>query len=844
MGSSLPSLRVLGQPLSTLVILIAVLAAARAQTGLSGASLSSSSHTVVPPDSKKDTDSKVQSEADPHTLQPGEDPQNRLVSPFLKHIAMDQKQFWTSPARFRTKDLKWILPGAGITAAFIASDSWWSKQVNTNHMQTSLHISDYGTYSLIGLGGASFLFGHMTHNDHLQEAGLLSGEAAINATGVTYLFKEITQRQRPLEGNGNGDFFKGGASFNSEHSAIAWSIASVWAHEYPGWLSQTAAYGLATAVTITRVTAKQHFPSDVVVGSALGWYFGRQVYRAHHDPEIGGSGWGSSLSEKTGEKTRNPDYMASPYVPLDSWIYPLLQRLIAMGYMQSNMLGMRPWTRMACARMLEEAGDKLRNDGIEEGEAGKIYGTLVAEFAAETARLDGAANVGARVDSIYTRFTGISGTPLRDSYHFGQTITNDYGRPYWEGVNNVAGVSADAELGPLSFYVQGEYQHAPAMPSYPAPVLAATAAADFTPVLPNGTAEINRFQLLDSMASLNVNNVQFSFGQQSQWLGPGEAGPWLLSDNAAPFPAFKIDDIAPHRIPGLSRILGPFRTEFFIGQLSGHHWEQCTVSTCQSYPGSPGVVGPDISPQPFIHGEKISFQPTPNFEFGMGVTAMFGGPGLPVTFGNFFRTFYAHSPNAANNPGKRISAADFSYRLPGLRNWLTIYMDSLVVDEVSPIGSTRASVNPGFYMPRIPKISNLELRMEGFNVSRTKEFPPGFVYSDNRRFLSGYTNDGTLLASWIGRAGRGGQGWLTYSFSPRNKVRVGYRLQTVSPDFIGGGRLADYIARGEFMLGSQMSVSGSVQYEEWLFRLLNPAPQSNVAALLQFTYTPRWSLHK
>jgi hypothetical protein len=267
-------------------------------------------------------------------------------------------------------------------------------------------------------------------------------------------------------------------------------------------------------------------------------------------------------------------------------------------------------------------------------------------------------------------------------------------------------------------------------------VLAATAAADFSAPLPNGRVALNRFQLLDSTVSFNLNNVQFTFGNQSEWLGPGEAGPLLMSDNAAPFPAFKIDDVAPHKIAGLSRILGPFRTEFFIGQLSGHHWELCTVPACVSYSGHPGVVGPDVSPQPFIHGEKISFQPTPNLEFGMGVTAMFGGPGLPVTFDNFFRTFYVHSSNAANNPGKRISAADLRYRVPGLRSWLTIYMDSLVVDEVSPIGSTRANVNPGIYMPRIPGISRLELRAEGINVSRTKEFPPGFVYSDNRRFLS------------------------------------------------------------------------------------------------------------
>jgi hypothetical protein len=842
MERRLPFFRIQGLSLRAVLVAIGLLAVARAQT--TSPSVVGASSWPASPATKPDLNPKPKAETDSYELEPGEDPQNRLVSPFLKHIVTDQKQFWTSPARFRTKDLKWIVPFAGITAGFIASDSWWSKQVNPSHMQTSKSVSDYVTYSLIGLGGGSFLLGHMTRNDHLQETGLLSAEAAINATGVTYLFKETTQRQRPFQGNGNGDFFKGGASFTSEHSAIAWSIASVWAHEYPGWLSQLGAYGLASAVTVTRVTAKQHFPSDVVVGSALGWYFGRQVYRAHHDPEVGGSPWGSLVEEKTGEKPRNPDYMASPYVPLDSWIYPALQRLIAMGYTRSNMLGIRPWTRMACARMLEEAGGKLENDGIEAGEAGKIFKTLTTEFSTELDRLDGAANVGARIDSVYTRATGISGTPLRDGFNFGQTIINDNGRPYWTGFSNITGVTADAEAGPVAFSFQAEYQHAPAMPSDSPHVLAAIGAANFTPPLPNGTATANRFQLLNSAVLLNINNVQFSFGEQSQWLGPGQAGPLLMAYNAAPFPAFKIDDVAPHKIPGLSRILGPFRTEFFIGQLSGQQWEYCTVPTCRSYPGYPGVVGPNVSPQPFIQGGKISFQPTPNFEFGMGYTAMFGGPGLPVTFGNFFRTFYVHSSSAANNPGKRISAADFTYRVPGLRNWLTVYLDSLVVDEISPIGSTRASVNPGIYMPRIPKVPKMELRAEGIHESTTNEFFPGFVYYDLRRYLSGYTNDGNLLASWIGRAGSGGQGWLTYWFSPRAKFQLGYRLQEVSHDFLEGGRLVDYAAQGNFMIAPQVSVSGLVQYEQWRFPLLDTARQTDVTASLELTFYPHWRVKR
>ena len=84
----------------------------------------------------------VGDELQPDSLQPGEDPENRLVSPFLKHLATDQGRFWTSPARFQSKDLHWILPAAGFTAAFLASDSWWSKQVPVSHMATSKKISD------------------------------------------------------------------------------------------------------------------------------------------------------------------------------------------------------------------------------------------------------------------------------------------------------------------------------------------------------------------------------------------------------------------------------------------------------------------------------------------------------------------------------------------------------------------------------------------------------------------------------------------------------------------------------------------------------------------------------
>src|SRR5512141_3207501 len=112
------------------------------------------------------------------------------------------------------------------------------------------------------------------------------------------------------------------------------------------------AYGFASVVTLSRVTGKEHFLFDAFIGSALGWYFGRQVYRAHHDTELGGTSWGDLLPESSVERERNPANMGSPYVPLDSWVYPALERLIALGHIKTGYLGIRPWTRMECARMI------------------------------------------------------------------------------------------------------------------------------------------------------------------------------------------------------------------------------------------------------------------------------------------------------------------------------------------------------------------------------------------------------------------------------------------------------------------------------------------------------------
>jgi len=216
----------------------------------------------------------------------------------------------------------------------------------------------------------------------------------------------------------------------------------------------------------------------------------------------------------------------STYVPMDSWVYPAFERLIATGFISGAYLGIRPWTHAECLRLIEEAEERLRMDesasALADSEQSGILTALASEFGADSEADARSQKFRAGLDSIYFRSTGISGPALGDGYHFGQTVVNDYGRPYSEGFNSIAGFASHAQLGPLTFFVHGETQHSPALGSAPQQVLAATAAIDGTQPVSTARAEINRFRLLESTVGIAIRGAQLTFGRQSLWLGPGK----------------------------------------------------------------------------------------------------------------------------------------------------------------------------------------------------------------------------------------------------------------------------------------------------------------------------------
>ncbi|MHB8503137.1 MAG: capsule assembly Wzi family protein [Candidatus Acidiferrales bacterium] len=757
--------------------------------------------------------------------QPDATPDNQLGLALLRNLVRDQKAMWTSPAHIRLGDATWLVPFAGLTAGFLVTDRDASSHLpnSPSSLRHYTSLSNYGIAGMAGVGASLYLLGKATKNEHKRETGLLSGEAALDGLFATTALKYALGRERPNVDSFHGRFWQGGDSFPSDHAATAWAIASVISHEYPGPFTKVLAYGAATAITFARVRGQQHFPADALVGSGIGWLAGWQVYRVHHNAELDG-GVAENLSDTPRVETdRTPRQMGSPYVPLDSWIYPLFDRLIGAGVINDAILGMRPWTRLECARLISEAGDRLQ-DANQESLPVRLYDSLHQEFLPELSLLGGGSNRGIKLESVYTRFTDISGPPLTDGYHFGQTLYNDYGRPFQEGFNNVAGFSGWATAGRWVVYARGEYQHAPAGPQNTPEVQTVLDNIDDNPGLPASTQpERNQARLLDAYVGLNLANWQLSYGQESQWWGPGESGPLLLSDNAAPMRMFHIDRVSPFHLPWIGRYLGPMRWDAFFGKLQANQ----------------------LSPAPYFHGEKISFKPTPNLEFGFTRTVEVGGEGRPFTLDRLFLTYFSATSylNKPTNkdPGKRDGGFDFSYRVPFLRKWLTIYSDSISADDPSPLAAPRrAGFSPGFYLTHFPGIAKLDLRVEA-PLSNTvgTDVPGRYIYWDNY-YHDLYTNRHFLMGDWVGRDGSGIQAWSRYWLSPKNTIQFAYRHVKVDNKLIpNGGTINDGSVSVDYWIRPTIGVTAFVQYEQWKFPLLASGLQKNVTSSLQITYWPQ-----
>jgi membrane-associated phospholipid phosphatase len=760
-----------------------------------------------------------------------------------RNLFTDQKNFWTAPIQMNQEQWRSTVPLSFAIAGLLALDTGVQSHVNPS-ATTASHfttLSNAGVAALVGIGGGMFLWGNLSHIDVQRETGLLSGEAAIDAAIDTTVLKYAFARERPGAGSGRGRFFEGGTSFPSQHAAVSWAIASVIAHEYPGPATKLLAYGMAAAVSAARVGGEKHFFTDALVGSALGWYVGREVFRSHSqysDADIKKFG---SFTRAEPESVRDPRYAGAAYVPVDSWVYPAFDRLIAAGYIDDRIQTIRPWSRQECTRLLQDLHDRVdANLSEPDGHVAAMIRDLDIEFDRETrVRSDNIPNAYAELESIYSRYTNLSGRPLRDSFHFAQSIANDFGRPYGQGSNAIGGVSTQAVAGPFFVYVRGEYQYGSSSPEYTVEQAQDIAGSDLLPVNSVPTfGRRSRLRTVEAYAGLNLGDWQVSFGQQSPWWGANRSTSLLLSNNAEGIPMLRVDRVSPLRLPGILKLFGPITVSGFLGRIGSYRYLK---------------LGPEfelfgdgvhqVDPQPYLWGANIAFKPTPNLELGFSITTLFAGHGRPLTLKTFGHSFSQHGNLQAVEPGDRSPMISAAYRLPGLRNLVTVYADSMSETQPFPLFfPLESALNAGIYFVHLPRLKNLDFRCEGIYTNIPGHNANSNSYFVNVHYAEGDRNYGQLFTSWIGRGGNGGQASTTYWFSARNQATFTYRRVVSNSTLLRGGNVNGFTASIDWILTRQLEVVGSVQYERWAFPLLNSAPQTNVASLVEIRFWPKLGL--
>jgi len=198
-----------------------------------------------------------------------------------------------APLHWRSDD--WMKFGgvavgvAGIMAFddHLAAEAQERRSPATNRL--SSWTTRFGAADVYVASGVLIVSGVVFQSRDVTSTGRDALEATFLSTLVVSGLKRIAGRQRPSQA-GNRTVFEpgsGGASFPSGHATEAFTMASVVSAHAQGWVIPTLAYTAASLVAYDRVNDREHFPSDVVAGAALGVAVGHFIVHRHQPAKPG-----------------------------------------------------------------------------------------------------------------------------------------------------------------------------------------------------------------------------------------------------------------------------------------------------------------------------------------------------------------------------------------------------------------------------------------------------------------------------------------------------------------------------------------------------------------------------
>ena len=394
--------------------------------------------------------------------------------------------------------------------------------------------------------------------------------------------------------------------------------------------------------------------------------------------------------------------VSSVNVPLDSWVYPALEKLESHNLISSAVSGTKPYTRLEVARLVKEAmikWEEFRSQGRGSGFAEtalipSLLNRLINQFKSELIEwgaVEGkeASSFLKPVDEIILKGQYQTDNPVvrpqggSPPTHAIYPIYNNDGIVYKKQYNASVELTGEGRLwNHLSVYYQ--------------------------PIITMFDGEGARVDLEKGYAKVEGFNIEVEAGRDSLWWGPGRNGALLMSNNARPFDLIKLSNPQPFLLP----LLGPFKVNIFLSSLD---------------------YGQPYIEKPTLHGLRLNFKPHPILEFGLSQIVIFDGEGRKsLSLGDYFEILYGNTnqENTKLDSNKQV-AIDFSlrwpdlYKLVPLARSLRLYGEWGAEDTGSP--PDRRAYLLGLDISDILLYGRVDLRLE--YASTAPESIPGAWYT-------------------------------------------------------------------------------------------------------------------
>jgi hypothetical protein len=450
--------------------------------------------------------------------------------------------------------------------------------------------------------------------------------------------------------------------------------------------------------------------------------------------------------------------LPSANIPLDSWVYPALDKLSGLGLIDSALQGSRPYTRMEAARQTLEASRNNQRRTMPPV-ARQLIRRLEMELHQQLVELGELEGIPAT-----TYFKPLADWQLRYINKDGENSSYAVQGP------QVPGGRVDARQYALNynnFGIEYEDDHNAQLVFETEARLGTWLFMNLRPLLlyhdtPQTGDDSSTFKLLEGTVALGLGPLEFSVGRQSLWWGQGRHGSLVLTNNAKPLDMLRLTNPNPGLLPWVFEALGPLRFDLFLGRLEEDR----------------------VVPEPYFGGLRVEFKPFPWLSLAGSRTVMFGGDGRPkVEFSDFLTIIGGENLSGSEDTSNSVAAIDVRLKIPAL--WgMELYGEVGGEDEADALGfipfiSNKAYVG-GVYLPQVEPSGRASLRLEYADLSYIASNSP--VWYRHGIYQSGYTYENKIMGHHAGGGAEDIFAELEILLPRDLSLKIGYNYETRGSD--------------------------------------------------------------